>query len=591
MSRVVLTLRAQNPVPLREGAGGGFVRRTADPRPALPLRGGGIGVVALAMCACAAAAFAQGDQIAHSKHDLSALGPGPVRAVDENEICIFCHVPHNASPVAPLWNRYTPTTYYRIYRSSTLKARVDQPGPASKLCLSCHDGTIALGLTLNRPSTDPILMTQTYMPTGPTNLTNDLSDDHPIGFRYDRVLSNRDRQIRQPELVDHRIKLGERGELECTACHDPHNNELGDFLRITQREGALCTTCHDMDGWEHSVHARSARSVPLTVTNGEQLQYRSMADNACRSCHLSHSAPHRERLLYDRPSMLCITCHDGIGGPSVLGVLNQRSGHRVSRLLEEPRALRNRTQVGHHVECTDCHNPHAVAPDLLAGPLQTTQLGPLVPPPLADVPGVSLSGVSIDRARFYYEVCFRCHGDRAVILRNRIIRQQDEGGDVRREFLPTDARVVVVVRSSPSITDTSPSISPPRSTSRRAKRTWPETLPLARTSSSSRATKVPSKWPLISATSTEASPLYVPVSVISISRQSFRVASTRPSTISLSQELIAPLSTMSRPTISRLASVVPWLWPLPFPLPFPLCDVRGCSGARRGSGFATVAAA
>ena len=61
------------------------------------------------------------------------------------------------------------------------------------------------------------------------NLTSDLSDDHPIGFRYDRALSNRDAQLRPVELVDHRIILGERGELECTACHDPHNNELGDF--------------------------------------------------------------------------------------------------------------------------------------------------------------------------------------------------------------------------------------------------------------------------------------------------------------------------------------------------------------------------
>jgi hypothetical protein len=131
------------------------------------------------------------DRIANSKHDLSAMGPGPTRAVNESEICIFCHTPHNASPVAPLWNRYNPTTYYRIYRSPSLQARVDQPGPASKLCLSCHDGTVALGLVLNRPFTNPIPMNHPYI-TGPADLTTDLSDDHPIGFRYDQQLANVD---------------------------------------------------------------------------------------------------------------------------------------------------------------------------------------------------------------------------------------------------------------------------------------------------------------------------------------------------------------------------------------------------------------
>jgi predicted CXXCH cytochrome family protein len=392
------------------------------------------------MCVLAAGAVLRADdRIAHSKHDLSAWGPGPVRAVEETEICIFCHVSHNASPAAPLWNRYNPVTYYRIYRSPTMVARVDQPGPASKLCLSCHDGSLALGLTLNRPPTEPIPMSHMYMPTGPSNLTNDLSDDHPIGFRYDRLLSNRDRQIRPPDLVDHRIKLGERGELECTACHDPHNNELGNFLRITDREGVLCTTCHEMEGWRHSAHGRSARTVPVTVTNGEQLPYRSLADNACRSCHLAHSAPHREHLLYARASELCITCHDGVSAPSVLGALNQRSGHRVNRLHEVREPVNRRVQAADDVECTDCHNPHAAAPDLLTGPLQTTQIGPFIPPPMQDVPGVSLTGVPVERATFYYEVCFRCHGDRAVFVRDRIIRQRDELGDVRREFLPTTA--------------------------------------------------------------------------------------------------------------------------------------------------------
>jgi predicted CXXCH cytochrome family protein len=417
-------------------------------------------IVLAVLCALLVAPWASADEsVVNSKHDLSTFGPGPIRAIDESRICIFCHVPHNASPAAPLWNRYNPTTHYRIYASPTTDARIDQPGPASKLCLSCHDGSIALGLTLDRPLTSPIPLTHPFIPTGPSNLTNDLSDDHPIGLRYDRALANRDRQIRPPELVDHRIKLGTRGELECVACHEPHNNELGRFLRITEREGALCITCHDMDGWRTAAHALSPRTVPVTATNGEQLPYRSMADNACRSCHVSHSAPRRDRLLYDRPSRLCINCHDGFGARSVLPVIDQRSGHRINRLIEWRRAPEDRLRVARSVECSDCHNPHAAARNLRGGALLAGSDGPLVPPAMRHVPGVSLAGLPVSEARFYYEVCFRCHADRPVIVPDRIIRQRDATGNVRRQFLPTAASAHPVAFASRGIAEV-PSLLP-----------------------------------------------------------------------------------------------------------------------------------
>ncbi len=379
------------------------------------------------------------DRIINSKHDLSRSGPGPIRAVEEGEICVFCHTPHNASPAAPLWNRHNPVTHYRIYRSETLQARVGQPGPASKLCLSCHDGSIALGLTLDRPLTDPILMTHPYMPSGPSNLTNDLSDDHPVGFRYDRALSNRDRQIRPPELVDHRIELGPRGEMECTACHDPHNNELGNFLRLPQREGVLCTTCHDMEGWRLSAHARSILPVPPWIAGGVTLPFSSMGDNACRVCHAAHGAARRASLLHDRPTTLCLTCHDGLYAQNVTSAMNERSGHRVSRVIEHRGEGAARRHASRFVECTDCHNPHAVVRNSLPRTAAAFTQGVLAPPSLQGVPGVNLLGMPVERAGFYYEVCFRCHADRPVPIRNRIVRQQDTLGNVRRQFLPTVA--------------------------------------------------------------------------------------------------------------------------------------------------------
>jgi len=420
----------------------------------------GNGMLLASMLVLAPADMRADENVVNSKHDLSLLGPGPVRATQESQVCIFCHAPHNASPAAPLWNRHHPTTYYRIYSSSTTDARIDQPGGTSKVCLSCHDGSIALGMVLSRPPTDPIHLNQPYMPSGPSNLTNDLSDDHPIGLRYDRQLANRDPQIRNPELVSRELKLGPRGELECIACHDPHNNELGDFLRITQREGALCATCHQLDGWRTSSHARSASAVPASVTNGELLPFRSLHDNACLSCHRSHSAPQRQRLLRERAFDLCIGCHDGLTARDVLSVHNTRSGHSVSRLrdlhdpAEDPRTMRP------HVDCVDCHNPHAVQDNPLGNSqtLSRTQQ-PALPPAMQHVPGVTLAGTSIDRARLYYEVCFRCHADRPAPIRERIQRQRDDGGNIRRQFLPTAASAHPVTFASRPDSDT-PSLLP-----------------------------------------------------------------------------------------------------------------------------------
>lgn len=379
------------------------------------------------------------ESILLSPHNLSATGRGTVRALNESEVCIFCHAPHNAAPQTPLWNRHNPTTYYRIYASSTLDARMDQPGGASKMCLSCHDGSIALGLVLSRGETDPIVMNQPFMPTGPSNLTNDLSDDHPIGFRFDRQLSNRDRQLRSPDLVSQRVKLGNRGEVECVACHDPHNNELGNFLRVTDRQSALCNTCHRMDGWQQSAHALSPKSVPFTVTNGQQLPYASMFDNACATCHVAHTATHRERLLRNRPYDLCINCHSGFPATDISALMNQRSGHRVNRFINLHEPTEDPLTMRPHVDCVDCHNPHAVKSNPLASTGAIAALGNLVPPGMEFVPGVNSSGTPIDRARYYYEVCFRCHADNPVPVDRRIIRQRDAIGNIRRQLLPTAA--------------------------------------------------------------------------------------------------------------------------------------------------------
>jgi predicted CXXCH cytochrome family protein len=380
------------------------------------------------------------DSVVGSPHDLSlGSGPGRVHALEEDQVCIFCHAPHNTTGQAPLWNRMAPPTHYRIYESSTTDARIDQPSGPSKLCLSCHDGSLAIGLVASRPLQDPIALTHRRMPPGDANLGHDLSDDHPIGFRYDRPLARRDRQLRNPDLLTDQLPLGAHGELHCTTCHDPHDNSLGDFLREPTVRSTICLSCHEMDGWRASSHATSdARVIGRFVDPRDPLPHHTVADNACMNCHRIHSAPGRERLLRSRREEVnCLNCHrGGIAKANIAAEITKPSGHHVQRYFGRHDPAEDSRTMPAHVECADCHNPHAAQgnPALV---WQTPTLGQ-VDGTLREVSGVGRSGRAVEASRFEYEVCFKCHADQLRSNVRPVVTRQITQTNTRREFQPSN---------------------------------------------------------------------------------------------------------------------------------------------------------
>ncbi len=77
-----------------------------------------------------------------------------------------------------------------------------QPTGASRMCLSCHDGTIALGAIASSPTEIPLRGDIRFIPEySPSNLGTDLSDDHPISFVYDETLWLNDRKLREPSAI------------------------------------------------------------------------------------------------------------------------------------------------------------------------------------------------------------------------------------------------------------------------------------------------------------------------------------------------------------------------------------------------------
>src|SRR4051812_15204471 len=125
------------------------------------------------------------ESVISSKHNLSVSGSGDIHATMESEICIFCHTPHRATAAQPLWNHTLSDATYTPYNSSTIKAAVGQPSGSSKLCLSCHDGTVALGMVNSRSRPIEMRNGVTTLASGSTRIGTDLSDDHPVSFTYD----------------------------------------------------------------------------------------------------------------------------------------------------------------------------------------------------------------------------------------------------------------------------------------------------------------------------------------------------------------------------------------------------------------------
>ena len=364
--------------------------------------------------------------VVNTPHNLATSGPGAVRATTEDEVCIFCHTPHAASTAAPLWNRRDSGGTYLTYESSTLKVAPGQPSGASRLCLSCHDGTIALGEVRSR--TTPITMvTGPYLPPGRSRLGLDLSDDHPVSLNYADALAVSAGALRPAPEADGNSLLDKLGEVQCTSCHDAHDNRLGQFLRITPVNGALCVACHNQSGWGQTSHATSGSSWDGPVSGpSPRPDMTTVANFACQSCHSTHAAPGREQLLLDSiEEDTCYACHDGTTAQYDIGVeMGKWRAHdpAVTQAVHIAGEIPDGTRT--HVECVDCHNPHHAD--------SSAATGGGVPGPLKGVTGWSAAGTALPVATKEYEICYKCHADTTDSNQNRIPRAADQPSILRR---------------------------------------------------------------------------------------------------------------------------------------------------------------
>jgi predicted CXXCH cytochrome family protein len=374
----------------------------------------------LVLLTAAPRAQVTGDQL--GTHDLSPAGASGIKGPLANA-CLYCHAPHGGMTTpTPLWNQTLSNQTYTLYGSSTYHQTSQQPplGSPSKLCLSCHDGTVAPGQTL---SYGQLTMSGT-MKAG-TKFGTDLSGSHPFSMQKPLVDT--------PELVatvattpastaDPAVQMV-NNNVECTTCHNPHfqgiDKVVQSFLVRDSSNGTLCLACHApsrvvggqtnrLAGWGTSIHATS----PSATSNNPYVGgYGTVAMNSCNSCHMPHNAFGPARLLRGSNEQDCATCHNGSNtqpaAPNVFAEFTKvghpfPAGNNTHDPTEAVLLNNNR-----HATCADCHNPHASQATVAFGP------PPAVRASQTSVQGVSgLDGTTpvAPYAVNAFENCLRCHG-------------------------------------------------------------------------------------------------------------------------------------------------------------------------------------
>lgn len=269
----------------------------------------------------ASQAYVAGAGVADSPHNINRVAPGGdvYGATDSTQgrTCAYCHTPHHAiNDVAeitdynPLWSHEVAQGNFSPYQSATLNATLYKAGDPlvgpSRLCMSCHDGVIAVDQHYGAAIKNVVKNsgdTWAGIDVGDSNGST-LTNDHPIGFAYDLVqagggatadknggvwygirpltttftvnlsagktynpqsdayVANTDafaatyfagagavagvnRTIQ--DLMWKPSATGTTSIMTCASCHDVHNKENPEsYLLINvQAESTICLTCHN----------------------------------------------------------------------------------------------------------------------------------------------------------------------------------------------------------------------------------------------------------------------------------------------------------------------------------------------------------
>jgi hypothetical protein len=205
-----------------------------------------------------AVAAGNGAGLLNSPHDFSATIPAL-----GGEICRICHSPHDHHVAGQnylnglLWNKTQTTATYTMYDQaawptySSLDGTVSaQPDGTAKLCLSCHDGTVAVDSFENHAPAGFTLPQYAEIPGFADGANRDLRGTHPISITYEAALDGWLKPDTAPMGGSGTIAdVLDNNKVQCASCHDVHDAPIESvagtpLLRVTNAGSAICLACH-----------------------------------------------------------------------------------------------------------------------------------------------------------------------------------------------------------------------------------------------------------------------------------------------------------------------------------------------------------
>ncbi len=141
--------------------------------------------------------------------------------------CTYCHFPNDPRPIDyPIWNEPGQS------RNIPGKApEITNKIHSSRLCLGCHDGTIASDHAFTPDEGK-----------SPDSFGMDTGKGHPVSVDYMTAFSKKGpKKLHHPSTIGS-LKLYD-GKIECGTCHDTHQSFR---LRISMSRSELCFRCHNM---------------------------------------------------------------------------------------------------------------------------------------------------------------------------------------------------------------------------------------------------------------------------------------------------------------------------------------------------------
>ncbi|MBI5756134.1 MAG: cytochrome c3 family protein [Nitrospirae bacterium] len=358
------------------------------------------------------------EDVKNTRHNLSSSGPternvfvSSVATPTTTEICVFCHTPHGANPDAvsfgaPIWNRRLSGETYTMYDQVWSKSfegtlNTGQPTGFSRLCLSCHDGTIALGRLINPPGSGGFVrfddatstlktFSMTYqnsqtsgcvgadcipigagVTTGDTRLLGvDLRNDHAISFLFDTALAVKDGELVDPGAgitlhqgqdvsltkpgIDPNLSPVKRhvgndpnvaDSVQCTSCHNPHQVDYPKFLRANRLQldfsGGACAE----GGGLANCPPKTARTSPDNLPNTAII---------CLFCHDKPGVPYNTADLsthFIDPTKINLT--STVSKPLTTDLFGTTAQPLSSVINQTPATVTVAQRA-----CLACHDPH-----------------------------------------------------------------------------------------------------------------------------------------------------------------------------------------------------------------------------------------